>query len=324
VSRGLVLAATLVLAAGCAKSSLPPNVGYDLESRPPPKGPPARAAKPPVPEDVVARAAAGVTALRLSDDAVLDAAAFGTELLKNDAICAGEEHDSAAQHFGELHLLSALGERAPNLGLELGLGLEMWEKRRQPLLTAFGRGKLGEEELLDRSDYAKTWGYPFAYYRPLLEKARGKGIAILGLNAPHQLTESVAKNGLDGLEPEEERELPALDLGNSEHFADFEQRMKHHPGVDHDSLGNFYAAQVVWDETMADTAATWLMRHAPMRRLLIVAGRAHCQRTAIPMRIERRGPAHVVAVWLGITRPSAEERQRYDYALIVGGSAPRS
>jgi uncharacterized iron-regulated protein len=97
--------------------------------------------------------------------------------------------------------------------------------------------------------------------------------------------------------------------------------MHAHPGVDAENLERFYAAQVVWDETMAESASRWLAAHAPVRRLLVVAGQAHCQRSAIPNRLERRGVRHVAAIWLGTERPDPHVAKHYDYALIVGGPA---
>lgn len=319
ISAGALLGLVSAALSGCARTSVAKSVGYDSVPRPIGISPshPASSAKH-VPEDVVARAAGDVTALRLSDDQELEPFALSSELLKSDAICAGEEHDSAEQHFAELYLLTELSERAPSLGLELGVGFEMWEKSKQGALSSFGRGKLSESDLLKESGYKESWGFPFAYYRPLLEKARAKGLPLIALNASHEVTERIAEDGLDGLDPDQSRTLPTLDLGNSSHHADFEARMKQHPGVTSENLANYYAAQVVWDETMADTAASWLELHAPIRRIMIVAGQAHCQRTAIPSRMERRGVRKVAAVWLGVQRPPASVRERYDYALVVG------
>ncbi len=314
-SSGVALAVALL--SGCGRSALDQPIGYDLEGPHGEKPAPVAAAHEAVPEDAVARAAGALTALRLSDETELEPLALSNELLKSDAICVGEEHGSAAQHFAELQLLSELAERAPSLGLELGLGLEMWAKQKQAVLSTFGRGKMSEQEFLKESGYETSWGFPFAYYRPLLEKARAKGLPLVALNAPQELTERIAEEGLDSLDPAEKRALPSLDLDNAEHYADFKARMKRHPGVDAGNIRHYYAAQVVWDETMADTAARWLELHAPMRRLMIVAGQAHCQHSAIPERLERRGVRHVAAVWLGTARPSAEIRERYDYALIV-------
>jgi hypothetical protein len=43
----------------------------------------------------------------------------------------------------------------------------------------------------------------------------------------------------------------------------------------------FYTAQVIWDETMAESAAAWLDAEEP-RRIVIVAGNGHCHRRLPP------------------------------------------
>jgi len=266
-----------------------------------------------VPEDVVARAAGPVRAVRLGDGAELTPTELARELLEGDAVCAGEQHGEAKHHYAELWLLELLVERARGQRLELGLGLEMFERRHTPDLAAYGAFRIEEPELLERTAYDETWGLAFAYYRPLLARARELRIALLGLNARRTLVRRVATVGLEGLTRHERYQLPELDLANAEHAAEFDRRMQHHPG----RAPGYYAAQVVWDETMADTATRWVLDHAPVRRLLVVAGQAHCHRSAIPLRAERRGLVSVSAVLLATEPPPPEAARGYDYALIV-------
>jgi uncharacterized iron-regulated protein len=56
-----------------------------------------------------------------------------------------------------------------------------------------------------------------------------------------------------------------------------------------------YAIQVLWDETMADTAAKWLAA-APNRKVFILAGTGHCHDSAIVARLKRRGIERVLSV----------------------------
>lgn len=51
-----------------------------------------------------------------------------------------------------------------------------------------------------------------------------------------------------------------------------------------------YMAQVVWDETMARSAARWLASIGPEGRVVVLAGAGHCHRSALPRRMERRLP----------------------------------
>jgi uncharacterized iron-regulated protein len=56
-----------------------------------------------------------------------------------------------------------------------------------------------------------------------------------------------------------------------------------------------YAAQVLWDETMADGAARWLAAD-PRRQLVILAGSGHCHESAIVRRLERRGGGPAISI----------------------------
>lgn len=56
-----------------------------------------------------------------------------------------------------------------------------------------------------------------------------------------------------------------------------------------------YRSQVLWDETMAETASKWL-RGADGRQMVILAGYGHCHTSAIVRRMRRRGISRVVSV----------------------------
>jgi uncharacterized iron-regulated protein len=310
--------ALLCLTLGCTHANTP--VGYELD---PPQDPPAHAkpkplVRPKVAADAVQRAAGAVQVVRLRDGAELSGPALGRELLEYDAVCAGEAHDSAAQHYGQLWLEQRLAARADNLGLELGVGFEMWANRFQGTLNYYASGKLSEADFLEQTEYESRWGYSFSYYRPLLETARNLGLPLVALNARSEVTSHIPREGLADLPQSLGYDLPELDLSDPEHRADFERRMKDHPGIEPGDLDRYYAAQVVWDETMAENAGRWLDRHTPVRRLLIIAGQAHCQRSAIPSRIERRAARRVAALLLATAPLTSDEKAPFDYALIVG------
>ena len=56
-----------------------------------------------------------------------------------------------------------------------------------------------------------------------------------------------------------------------------------------------YRGQVLWDETMADTASKWTTA-GDDRQIIILAGNGHCHDSAIVRRMKRRGVAKVVSV----------------------------
>ena len=56
----------------------------------------------------------------------------------------------------------------------------------------------------------------------------------------------------------------------------------------HGTGERFYAAQVIWDETMAEGAAAWL--DDARQQVMVIAGNGHCHQSAIPSRVARRKP----------------------------------
>jgi uncharacterized iron-regulated protein len=219
--------------------------------------------------------------------------AFFTALAGADAVCLGEQHNNPHHHWVQLmvveKLSAAAGERA------FAVGFEMFQTPFQGVLDDYAAGRIDEGQLLARSGWEERWGYDFAFYRPILEVAVAASRPLLALNAPKELTGKVGKGGLAGLSPEEKKRLPELDLADEEHKAWFQQATEGHGGPA-EVFDNFYAAQVIWDETMAERAATWLAAQKGPRQVAILAGTGHCFDAAIPKRLARRGVGKVISV----------------------------
>jgi uncharacterized iron-regulated protein len=271
-----------------------------------------------VPDDIVARSAQPFSAERNADDKLLDQAQLFDELSKFDVVCLGEAHDSPRDHYAELAIADGLSRRARVSGRALGIGFEMFQSMYAAALFAYGTGHLDDAGLRKRTHYDERWGYPYAYYRPVLALGRTYGLPLKALNASRELTRAVAQDGISKLSPRLRRQLPSeLDLDDDEHRVQFERLMADHPHGKGMALDNFYAAQVVWDEAMAENAATWVSARAPLRQLLILAGSAHCRRPAIPSRIERRQRLRVASVRL--SADSESDSEGFDYTLIFDG-----
>ena len=275
---------------------------------------------PAVPDDVVRRAAQAFHARRNADGHELDQRQLFDELSHYDVLCLGEEHDAPRDHFAELAVVEALARRARVSGRALGVGFEMFQEPYGDALRSYARGRLSEAALRKRTHYDERWGFPYAYYRPVLAYGRALGLSLRALNASRELTHAVAVNGLSGLTPRLRRQLPDLDLDNSAHRAQFDRLMANHPAQAGMDPEKFYAAQVVWDETMAENAAGWVAARAPQRQLVVLAGSAHCRREAIPARVERRVTTRVVSVKLSPQSP--EESDGFSYTLIFDPGAP--
>src|SRR6185295_3775277 len=169
------------------------------------------------------------------------------------AVCFGETHDNPAHHLAQARAAAELAARARGAGVPFALGFEMFQTPFQSALTGFTLGSVDEAALLRDSEYATRWGYDIALYRPLLDLVRENRLPALALNAPSELTRKIAGAGLDGLSAEERASLPELNLNDAEHRAYVSALLgTFHSGQA--SLENAYTVQVVWDETMAETA----------------------------------------------------------------------
>lgn len=221
----------------------------------------------------------GRTGERL-DDAALDA-----RLAKSRVIYIGEKHDAPAHHQVQLEIL----ERAARLGT-VAVGLEMIQRPFQPALDVFMRDR-DEAALTAGVEWESRWGYDFRLYRPIFRWAVERGIPLVALNARKELTRAVARKGLEGIPAELRSELPKLDLSHPAHRTRigmvFAEHVAPHGGLE---LDDFYAAQVVWDETMAETVARALGARSSPQRMVVLAGAGHVRYgEGIPQRAARRG-----------------------------------
>jgi len=316
-----VESALLLLALGLGACSARVSVGPAGAREPTPTEAPAPVAHPPaakrapVPDDVVEQARAPFVGIRSKDPELLASDALLDELSHADLVCVGEEHANAQSHYAEWVVIEGLAERAAMAGRDVGVGLEMLSRPQQPVLDAYLRGDLDNGEFEKESAWEEHWGWDFAYYRPQLELAKRRGLPLLALNAPRAWTRAVARHGIEGLPPELAKRLPELDLDDADHRAWFEQTMKDHP---HGNPRNVYAAQVVWDETMAESSMRWLGMKLPGRQLVVLAGSGHCRNDAIPARARRRGQVKVASVRALSGDASAQRAElgAFDYALV--------
>jgi uncharacterized iron-regulated protein len=284
--------------------------------------PPAQAAHAPLPADVVAKAALPLYALRSTDhgEERLSEPLLWQQLGLSRAVCLGEQHDSPAHHFAQRRALEEIAARSTSEHRVFAVGFEMFQRPYQAALSGFVGGTLPEAQFLADSEYKERWGFDFSLYRPLLDAAREFSLQALALNAPKELTRKVGRTGLASLDAGEKEHLPELDLGNADHKAYFEAAMSEHPMPSGGpKLENMYAAQVLWDETMAETAAAWLLHAGESSRLMLFAGAGHCHKTAIPARITRRLQVPVLSVSpvLASELPSFKDRNRYDWLIVL-------
>lgn len=200
----------------------------------------------------------------------------------------GENHGFKEHQAQQVDIMKALRAR----GLRVSVGMEFFTYTQQSLVDSYRAGALSEADFLK----AIQWGNPsYDYYRDqALFPNMSEGAQTLALNAPRSLTGKVSKNGLDSLTDEDRTLLPPqFSLGRDSYKQRFLSMMPHLPSP---AAGErYFAAQSIWDDTMAWTATEFIVNH-PEQVLVIVVGDFHVQfGGGLPDRIHARAP-HVPVV----------------------------
>jgi len=217
----------------------------------------------------------------------------------------GENHDSVEDHAVELAVLKGLERRFPG---GVALGVEMLSRPDQESLDAYLSGTMEEGAFIEV--WEDSWGPDtFAYYRKIFRLAREKKIPVLALNAGRELRDAVRKKGLAGVDPEQAEQLPEIDLEDPFYHAFLEAMLAGH-GPGGGSTEALQQVQLLWDETMAQTAADFLASsEGSGKRLVVIAGGNHVRYGfGIPRRLFRRVPVPYAIVETYIAEVSQDTR----------------
>jgi len=244
----------------------------------------------------------------------LSFAAIMEQIADRRVVHVGENHTRLEDHQLQLRVIRALFAQNP----KLAIGMEMFSRETQPILDRYVAGELSEPEFLRQSKYFSKWGYDYRFYREIINFARRNKIPIVALNQDKAIVSKVFKEGAAALSDEELAKVPAdRDLA----IPDYRQRisgvfsMHGQNGADPKQFNNFFQAQAIWDETMAESVTTYLTAH-PESRMVVLAGQGHTDKaTAIPPRISRRLPTIRQAVILNSMGGELEQDEA-DYLVF--------
>jgi len=199
------------------------------------------------------------------------------------AFLIGENHDNYSHHDSQYQFIKELNEA----GKDVAVGLEMFQRRFQPALDAYLKGEISQKDMLVQAEYYKRWSFDFRLYKPIFDYAKEHNIPLIALNLEKELTKKVSKGGIPSLSEDEIRQIPSDIEYTGGMYKSFLYSIfsMHAMGRDFE---NFYQAQLLWDETMADTAAKYVKAH-PEKTMVILAGNGHIRYGhGIAKRFERR------------------------------------
>ncbi|ENO2183464.1 ChaN family lipoprotein [Vibrio alginolyticus] len=192
------------------------------------------------------------------------------ELQQADVILIGEWHTHAGIHRFQTDMLKQL----TSYDRSLALSMEQFTRDKQPVVDAYLRGEIGEQYLMKQ---ANAWPNYESDYRPLVEFAKQKNLPVIAANAPKSIVRCIGRQGLDYINKLDDDQrmfiAQAINTGSSPYKEKFMASMHH--GKPEQTEKQF-AAQVTWDETMAESIVSYLDDN-PGAQIVHVAGKFHTE-----------------------------------------------
>lgn len=224
----------------------------------------------------------------------------------------GEKHTNVAHHKIQLQIIQAVYRNNPSMVV----GMEMFDHTYQDVLDLWSQGELTQKDFLRKSHWYANWRYDFSLYRDILEFIKEHNIRLVGLNIPNHIPPKIREGGIENLSDEEKAHLPRqIDTSKSAHrdyLKTIFEGHKHHFKREVE-FEDFYAAQSVWEDAMAEMIAQSLDDAV----MVVLAGNGHIQfKYGIPDRAYKRTGASFRTIYLG---PAGSEVKRdiADYIWVT-------
>lgn len=192
------------------------------------------------------------------------------ELLQADVIMIGEWHTHAGIHRFQTDMLKQLS----NGHRPIALSMEQITRDKQDVLDEYLNGQIGEQYFIQQSN---AWPNYESDYRPLIEFAKRADITVIAANAPRKIVRCVGRQGVDYLNKLDSKQrrfvAESINTDDSLYKEKFMASMHHGESAQTEKQ---YAAQMTWDETMAESIVNYLTKH-PGSQVVHVAGKFHIE-----------------------------------------------
>ena len=198
-----------------------------------------------------------------------------------------EIHTLKSHHQNQMNFINELEKISDS---KISIGFEMFDINEQNLLDDYSDKLISAEQLKSYVSLSKDW---FDFYLPLLKFTQNPESQAVALNAPKWLTSKIARVGIDQLSNYEKLLIPTdFALGDEMYLERF-QEVSHIPK---DKIKNYFEAQCMWDDIMADTAREFILSN-PKGILVIIVGDFHAAYYGgLPKRLRQRGVANIVTI----------------------------
>lgn len=197
----------------------------------------------------------------------------------------GEQHDKYEHHLAEFEAIKALYKE----NRRIAIGMEMFQRPFQKALDDYIEGTTDEKQFLKSSEYFKRWSFDYNLYKDILRLARSEKIPVVALNMKKEIIEKVSKSGVFSLTEDEKKELPGtMDMTDEDYRERLREVFTKHESLRERDFNHFFQAQIVWDETMAQSIDEYIKTN-PDRQMVVLAGGGHLVfGSGIPKRVFRR------------------------------------
>lgn len=229
----------------------------------------------------------------------------------------GENHATTLHQQMEANVIRALDAAHR----KVAVGMEMFQRPVQNVLDQWSKGVLSDDEFVEKADWKRQWGYPYGFYKPVFDAVKDLHLPLIGLNVPRTWVHAVGTGGFKNLPIEAKMQLPVEPpIYNKTHREVFNAMVGPHnmPGVNPD---NMYAAQVLWDVSMGDTAVKYeaVTNPGPDNVFVVIAGSGHVMYgQGINFRIQKRhAGTGVTLVMMQADKPVDVARGIGDFVYVT-------
>ena len=214
------------------------------------------------------------------------------DLNSSQIVFIGERHTNPSHHAVQLKIIEAVFKKHQSMVV----GMEMFDRTYQPVLDLWSAGLLEEEIFLRKVHWYANWRFDFNLYRDIFLFIKENRIKIRALNIPFHIPARIRVGGIDNLADDDKQYLPKeIDTSNTAHRNYTEEVFKRHHFNSMVKFDDFYMAQCVWDEIMAESIASDLGN----KKIVVLAGNGHIQyKYGIPDRTFRRTGASIRTIYL--------------------------
>lgn len=216
---------------------------------------------------------------------------------KGSVVIVSELHGHIPHHENQRAVISEL----QSMAFKVSVGMEFFSFTQQSLLSAYLNSFLSGSPMSDE-DFLKAVGWGgdnFDNWKPQILYTIWQGGWTIGLNSPRSLSSRVSRVGVEGLTSAEKKLLPPnFKLGNEKYRERFEAVMGGHGGrkIPKETFDRYFAAQSLWDDTMAWRAADYLHTN-PDQVLVILVGDFHvAYGGGLPERLKARGVQDILTI----------------------------